>query len=62
MSKESSQTSKHLAAGDGTMDLVTLINAFRRMNYPGWMQVDVWENPDPFRASRKGKEFLDSIK
>lgn len=57
-----SHTSKHLAVGDGDMDLVAIINAFRQISYSGWMQVDVWENPDPYLASRKGKEFLDSIK
>jgi hypothetical protein len=23
------------------------------------MQVDVWQNPDPYRAARLGKQYLD---
>jgi sugar phosphate isomerase/epimerase len=57
-----SHTSKHLAVGDGNVDLNSILDALRRMNYSGWIQVDVWENPDPFRASMKAKRFLEAFR
>ena len=56
-----SGTSKHLAVGDGNLDLAALLRALIDGGYAGWMQVDVWENPDPFRAARLGKEYLDDF-
>lgn len=57
-----SGTSKHLAVGDGNLDMVSLLSGLCETRYAGWMQVDVWENPDPYRASRLGKQFLDALR
>jgi sugar phosphate isomerase/epimerase len=57
-----SHTSKHLAVGDGDLDMMSFVRGLREMGYSGWMQVDVWENPDPYRASRLGKQFLDTLR
>jgi len=57
-----SGTSKHLAVGDGNLDMKALVGALQKTGYAGWVQVDVWENPDPYRASRLGKMFLDDLR
>lgn len=57
-----SGTSSHLAAGDGNLELGSVLQALSEAGYAGWMQVDVWENPDPYRASKLGKQFLDKLK
>jgi len=56
-----SGTSKHLAVGDGNLDLAAILQALKDAGYAGWMQVDVWENPDPYRASKLGKQYLDDF-
>ena len=59
--KGASCTSSHLAVGDGNLNMAALVGALRETGYAGWMQVDVWENQDPYRASRLGKLFLDDL-
>ena len=39
-----SQTSKHLAAGNGTLDLVDILKTLHKTAYDRWLQIDVWEN------------------
>ncbi|MCX7015365.1 MAG: sugar phosphate isomerase/epimerase [Candidatus Sumerlaeota bacterium] len=54
-----SRTSAHLAAGDGRLDLPAILRAFKETGYDRWLQVDMWENPDPFRCSRLTKRVVD---
>ncbi|HIB99845.1 TPA: sugar phosphate isomerase/epimerase [Candidatus Poribacteria bacterium] len=56
-----SQTSTHLAAGDGMLDLSAILKALHQTGYDRWLQVDVWENPDPIDCSRRTKLFVDSV-
>jgi sugar phosphate isomerase/epimerase len=56
-----SQSSKHLAAGDGHLDLPAILRALKETGYDRWLQIDVWENPDPIRCSRVTKQFVDSV-
>lgn len=56
-----SQTSTHLAAGDGVLDLPAILKALHQTGYDRWLQVDVWENPNPIDCSRRTKLFVDSV-
>ena len=55
-----SNSSKHLAAGDGKLDLPAILKALKETGYDRWLQMDVWENPDPIRCSRVTKQFVDA--
>ena len=56
-----SQTSTHLAAGDGTLDLSSILKTLHKTGYNRWLQVDVWENPNPIDCSHRTKLFVDSV-
>lgn len=56
-----SRSSTHLALGDGSMDWRGLLAALLDSGYDEWLDVDVWEHPDPFRASVKSKQALDAF-
>ena len=55
-----SQSSKHLAAGDGNLDLPAILRTLKETGYDRWLQIDVWENPDPIRCSLVTKQFVDA--
>lgn len=57
----SSHSSKHLAAGDGRLDLPAILKALKETGYDRWLQIDVWESPDPIRCSRITKQFVDAV-
>ena len=38
-----------------------LIGKNRLAGYDGWIQVDVWENPDPLKCSEGNKRILEEI-
>ena len=48
-----SNTSTHLAAGEGRLDLPAILEALADTGYDRWLQIDVWEHPEPFRCSRE---------
>ena len=56
-----SMSSRHLAIGDGNMDVAGVIKALKESGYNGWLDIDVWEHPKPFEASAKSKKELDKI-
>jgi len=48
------ETSKHLPAGDGHVDLGATFKTLRDGGFEGWVMVDAWQVPDPYDAGRKG--------
>ena len=53
-------TSKHLACGDGHIDIPSSLGLLRREGFAGWIMVDQWEVPDPYDASVKGLRAIES--
>ena len=53
-------TSKHLAAGEGKYDLGSLLEMLYSGGFRGWIQIDTWETADPFHASRRGRQTVES--
>lgn len=47
-------TSKHLAAGDGHIDIPASLKMLRDGGFRGWIMIDEWEIPDPYDACAKG--------
>ena len=47
-------TSKHLAAGDGHIDIPASLRMLREGGFRGWIMIDEWEIPDPYDACVKG--------
>ena len=56
-----SQTLKHLATGNETLDLANMLKTLHKTGYDRWLQVDIWENPNPIDCSRRTKLFVDSV-
>jgi len=56
-----SRSSTHLPLGDGPMDWQSLLTQLIDGGYRGWLDIDVWEQPDPFEASAIGKRVLDDF-
>ncbi len=52
-------TSKHLACGDGHVDIDASLKVLREGGFRGWAMIDAWQIPDPYDASRKGKAALE---
>ncbi len=52
-------TSKHLACGDGHVDIPASLGALREGGFKGWIMIDAWEIPDPYDACVKGKQAID---
>jgi len=51
-------TSKHLAAGDGHIDIPASLSALRAGGFRGWIMIDGWEVPDPYDACVKGMRAI----
>jgi sugar phosphate isomerase/epimerase len=47
-------TSRHLPCGDGHVDIARSLEILRSGGFRGWIMVDAWMTPDPYRACRKG--------
>lgn len=47
-------TSKHLAAGDGHLDVPASFKTLKDGGFKGWIMIDSWQIPDPYDASTKG--------
>jgi len=54
-------TSKHLACGDGHIDVTASFETLWKGGFRGWMNIDTWEIPDPYDACRKAKRAIDAF-
>ncbi|HPA46120.1 MAG TPA: sugar phosphate isomerase/epimerase family protein [bacterium] len=54
-------TSKHLACGDGHVDIDLSLRILRDGGFHGWIMIDSWEIPDPYEACLKGKAAIDRM-
>ena len=51
-------TSKHLAAGDGHIDVAATFKTLKDGGFRGWVMIDSWQIPDPYDASTKGLKAI----
>lgn len=49
-------TSKHLAAGEGHIDIPASFATLREGGFRGWINMDTWEVPDPYAAALAGQK------
>jgi len=56
-----SRSSRHLPLTEGTMDWRRVLSTLLDNGYDGWLDVDVWEHPDPFKAMELSKRVLDAF-
>ncbi len=54
-------TSKHLACGDGHVDIAASLQTLHQGGFQGWIMLDEWEVPDPYDACLKGKRAIRSF-
>jgi len=47
-------TSKHLACGDGHIDIKAALATLAEGGFRGWIDLDTWQVPDPYDAAGKG--------
>jgi sugar phosphate isomerase/epimerase len=59
--RHESRSSKHMALDEGTMDWRRVLTTMLESGYSRWLDIDVWEHPDPFDASAKSKKALDAF-
>jgi len=59
--KIESRSSTHLALTEGSMDWKAMLNQILDGGYDGWLDIDVWENADPFGATEASKHALDAF-
>ncbi|MEW6238632.1 MAG: sugar phosphate isomerase/epimerase family protein [Candidatus Omnitrophota bacterium] len=52
-------TSKHLACGDGHVDIDSALKTLYDGGFQGWIMIDAWEIPDPYDACVKGKKAIE---
>jgi sugar phosphate isomerase/epimerase len=52
-------TTKHLACGDGHIDIPASLGMLLKGSFSGWIMIDAWEIPDPYDACVKGKQAID---
>lgn len=55
-------TSKHLACGEGHIDIPASLRALQQGGFDGWIMIDQWEIPDPYDASIKGLRAIEAAK
>ncbi len=53
-------TSKHLACGDGHIDVDASLQTLYKGGFQGWIMIDAWEIPDPYDACLKAKRAIDA--
>lgn len=51
-------TSKHIACGDGHIDLPASMRLLKEGGFRGWIMIDEWEVPDPYDACVKGMKTI----
>ena len=54
-------SSKHMEIGKGNLDIKAILDALKDINYDGWIQIDVWESPNPLKCSEINKRVVDNI-
>ncbi len=55
-------TSKHLEFGQGNVPMKDLMRVLKQeCGALKWLQIDTWENPNPFEAAAKNKRLLENI-
>jgi sugar phosphate isomerase/epimerase len=59
--KIESRSSTHLALTEGSMDWKAMLSQILAGGYEGWLDIDVWENADPFGATEVSKHALDQF-
>lgn len=59
--KTESRSSTHLSLNEGSMDWKAMLNQILDGGYEGWLDIDAWENRDPFEATQAGKKALDEF-
>jgi sugar phosphate isomerase/epimerase len=59
--KIESRSSTHLALTEGSMDWKAMLSQILAGGYDGWLDVDVWENADPFGSTEASKHALDAF-
>jgi sugar phosphate isomerase/epimerase len=56
-----SRSSTHLLLGEGSMDWQAMLGQLIDHGYKGWLDIDVWEQRDPYQASATSKHVLDEF-
>lgn len=56
-----SRSSRHLPLTEGSMNWRTALGKLLDTGYDQWLDIDVWEHPDPFRATAESKKALDEF-
>jgi sugar phosphate isomerase/epimerase len=59
--RHESRSSRHLPLTEGNMDWRKMLSLLLDAGYDQWLDIDVWEHPDPFTASEKSKRALDEF-
>jgi sugar phosphate isomerase/epimerase len=59
--KHESRSSRHLPLTEGTLDWRAVLGKLLDDGYDQWLDVDVWEHPDPFKAVELSKRALDAF-
>lgn len=54
-------TSKHLPCGDGHVDIPASLASLHQGGFRGWIMIDSWEVPNPYRACRQGLNAIQSF-
>lgn len=60
-SSKEGMSSKHLMIGEGDLNIKEILEGLRDTDYDGWIQIDVWQNPNPFQCSEVNKIVVDNI-
>ena len=59
--RHESRSSRHLPLTEGSMDWRAALGKLLDGGYDQWLDIDVWEHPDPFRATSESKQALDEF-
>jgi len=60
-SSKDGMSSKHLMIGEGNLNIREILENLIDTGYNNWIQIDVWQNPDPFQCSKINKIVVDNI-
>ena len=50
--------SNRLAPGQGHINFKSIFESLKRINYEGWISVEILPRPDPDTAARQALEYL----